>query len=167
MTWHNMHWCCLIRAQSYILDVGGIGYMCCWNRLSDTPSWATVRYLTDGSAERSVEHSGELGLRHFECWVSAQTLRESWRTLRQELAALRFSGNYIYNSTNSPWHFTDTPSIAGLSVFLWLSYAQVTDTPPVGTDPPLDVGQCLFDASWIASLALGYLHVYEIVLLRS
>jgi len=28
--------------------------------------------------------------------------------LRRELAALRFFRNYIYNSANTPWSFTDT-----------------------------------------------------------
>ena len=67
--------------------------------------------------------------------------------LRRELAALRFFRNYIYNSANTPWSFTDTTlslregvsALAVKSATFW----GLADSPSFPTDAQSDGRQNL------------------------
>jgi hypothetical protein len=92
----DMHWCYLVRVQSYMLCVGGIGYMCYWPGLTDDLSegtdslWVLVlsEFVVDWHHRPSVSGDG--------CSVEAG----------QRLANF---GLQLYNSTDALVGFPDTP----------------------------------------------------------
>ena len=67
--------------------------------------------------------------------------------LYRELAALRFSGNYIYNSVDTPWSFTDTAlslreGVSALAVKS-ATFLGLADSPSFPTDARSDGQQNL------------------------